>query len=368
MKKTRIVVVAAALAAGVVATSPAAHAADFYKGKRLTIIINYSAGGPTDIEGRMFARYYEKYIPGKPQIIVKNIAGAGGNIGVNYLGERAKPDGLTIGYFTGLGSTVMMKPIQNKGLEVDPEKFPVIATVTGLSIAYMRTDVAPGIHKPEDLVKAKGFKVGGLNIYSSLDLRERMVLDMLGVDYKYVTGYRGSADARAAVQKNEVQYTTESQPSFQAAVTPTMVKTGMVTPIMYYDYDTGDKYGPAGELAKNIPAPTFSELYHKIKGKEPSGTIFEAFRAVNRSGGNVQRLLVAPAGTPVAALEALRKGVAGAEKDPGYRNEALKTLKFVPDYVIGDAADKLVKNSIKATPEVIDFLRRYIAKVQPSKK
>lgn len=368
MKNARISIVAAALAACAFAVAvTTAQAADFYKGKRLTIIINYSAGGPTDIEGRMFARYYGKYIPGHPQIIVKNIAGAGGNIGVNYLGERAKPDGETMGFFTGLGSTVMMKPIRNKGLEVDPEKFPVIATETGLSIAYMRTDVAPGIHKPEDLVKAKGFKVAGLNIFSSLDLRERMVLDMLGVDYKYVTGYRGSADARAAVQRNEAQYTTESQPSFQAAVTPTMVKTGMVVPIMYYDYDTGDKYGPAGALASHIPAPTFSELYRKIKGKEPSGPLFEAFRAVNRSGGNVQRLMVMPAGTPVAAIDALRKGVAGVEKDPAYRAEAQRSLKFVPNYVIGDDAEKLVKKSIKTTPAVIAFLRDYIAKVQPKK-
>ena len=184
----------------------------------------------------------------------------------------------------------------------------------------------------------------------------------------FVTGYRGSADARAAVQKNEVQYTTESQPSFQAAVMPTMVKTGMVVPIMYYDYDNGEKYGPAGELAKNIPAPTFSELYRKIKGKEPSGPIFEAFRAVNRSAGMVQRLFVAPAGTPKAALEALRKGIAGVEKDPGYRAEAEKSLKFVPDYIIGDDAEKLVKQSIQTTPEVISFLRTYLAKVQPKKR
>lgn len=364
MTKARISIIAAALAVCAFAATTV-HAADYYKGKRLTIIINYSAGGPTDVEGRMFARYYGKYIPGHPEIIVKNIAGAGGNIGVNYLGERAKPDGLTMGFFTGLGSTVMMMPIRNKGLEVNPEKFPVIATETGLSIGYMRSDVPPGIHKPEDIVKASGFKVGGLNIYSSLDIRERMALDMLGVKYKYVTGYRGASDVRAAIQKNEVQYTTVSQPSFQSAVMPTMVKTGMVTPIMYYDYDTGDSYGPAGALAKNIPAPTFSELYRKIKGKEPSGPMFEAFRAVNRSGGNVQRLLVVPAGTPVAAVEALRTGVAGVEKDPGYRGEALKMLKFVPNYVIGDAAEKLVKKSIKTTPAVIAFLRNYIAKVQP---
>ena len=34
----------------------------FYKGKRLTLLINFAAGGPTDIEGRLFARYLVKHI------------------------------------------------------------------------------------------------------------------------------------------------------------------------------------------------------------------------------------------------------------------------------------------------------------------
>ena len=36
--------------------------AQFYKGKRVNIIINYSAGGNTDIQGRMVMRHMKKYI------------------------------------------------------------------------------------------------------------------------------------------------------------------------------------------------------------------------------------------------------------------------------------------------------------------
>jgi len=56
-----------------------AHAADpFYKGKRITLLINFAAGGPTDIEGRLFAKYLVKHIEGEPGIIVQNMDGAGG--------------------------------------------------------------------------------------------------------------------------------------------------------------------------------------------------------------------------------------------------------------------------------------------------
>jgi hypothetical protein len=71
----------------------------FYRGKTLTVLINFAAGGPTDIEGRLVARFLGKHLPGQPLIVVQNMPGAGGVTGTNYLGEVAKPDRLTLGYF-----------------------------------------------------------------------------------------------------------------------------------------------------------------------------------------------------------------------------------------------------------------------------
>ena len=34
----------------------------YYKGKRLSVLVNYAPGGPTDIEGRLFARHIGKHI------------------------------------------------------------------------------------------------------------------------------------------------------------------------------------------------------------------------------------------------------------------------------------------------------------------
>src|SRR5262249_8996227 len=73
--------------------------AQFYKGKTITMIVNYPAGGPTDLEGRIVAQHLPSHIPGNPTIVVKNVGGAGGLIGSNQLGEAA-PNGETIGFFT----------------------------------------------------------------------------------------------------------------------------------------------------------------------------------------------------------------------------------------------------------------------------
>ena len=56
----------------------------YYKGKRLTVLINFAAGGPTDLEGRLFAKHLGKHIAGQPNVIVQNMDGAGGVIGAQY--------------------------------------------------------------------------------------------------------------------------------------------------------------------------------------------------------------------------------------------------------------------------------------------
>ena len=86
---TRRVVIVAGLAALAAAACPAHAVAQFYKGKTVTMIINYPAGGPTDIEGRIIARHRASHIAGKPTIIVKNIGGAGGMIGSNFFSARS---------------------------------------------------------------------------------------------------------------------------------------------------------------------------------------------------------------------------------------------------------------------------------------
>src|SRR4029453_15589862 len=73
---TRILV--APLAVVLAAASSDGALAQFYKGKTITMIVNYPAGGPTDIEGRIVAQHLPAHIPGNPTVVIKNVGGAGG--------------------------------------------------------------------------------------------------------------------------------------------------------------------------------------------------------------------------------------------------------------------------------------------------
>ncbi|MDA0652166.1 MAG: hypothetical protein O3C49_02675 [Proteobacteria bacterium] len=349
------------------AATGTATAKDFFKGKRLTILINYSAGGPTDIEARLFARHIGGLIAGNPQVISKNMAGAGGVVATNFLGQSAKPNGLTMAYFTAIASTQAFTPLKDAGLKVDSSKFPIIATQAGTSYGYIRKDTPPGINKPEDIMKAHGMKVSGLRAQSSLDLRERLALDMLGVKHGYVTGYRGSSKARIAVMQGEAHMHTESQPSFRAKVIPTMIDTGMAIGLWYYPFDDGERVWSPAALSKGLTLMSFDKFYEKMKGEKPSGILWKAFREVNRSSSMVQRSLLLPPGSPKAAIDALRKAVVALNSDPDFARDAQKTVNFVPNYDVGAAAEKLTKVSTSLSPEVIEFLKGYIAKVTTKK-
>src|SRR5688572_30261272 len=70
---------------------------NFYQGKTIRIVIGSSTGGGYDLWARVLARYYGKYIPGNPTILVQNMPGAASIVATNYLYNVAKPDGLTLG-------------------------------------------------------------------------------------------------------------------------------------------------------------------------------------------------------------------------------------------------------------------------------
>src|SRR4029453_5453898 len=112
---------------------PGQAQAQYYKGKTITMIVNYPAGGPTDLEGRIVALHLPAHIPGNPTIVVKNVGGAGGLIGSNQLGEAAG-NGETIGFFT---LAVNDQLLGNSAMRTRYSDFTLIAGVESPLVVYM---------------------------------------------------------------------------------------------------------------------------------------------------------------------------------------------------------------------------------------
>jgi tripartite-type tricarboxylate transporter receptor subunit TctC len=348
----KLVFVGAVLAA--LAAAPTFSAEPpFYRGKTLTVLINFAAGGPTDIEGRLVARFLGRQLPGQPTIVVQNMPGAGGVTGTNYLGEVAKPDGLTLGYFTGQFFNILTA---DPNLRVDLAKFAYIASIEGVAVAYMRKDVPPGIGEPKDIVKTKGLRAGGLSLNSAKDVRFRLQLDLLGVPHQYVTGYNSNSDARLALERNEIQFFTEGTPGYRSQVQPRMVKEGVVIPVYADELVTAD--GGFRQSAEAPDIPSFSQLYQRIFGKLGSGPQWEALKTINLTHA-MQRIAKVAPNTPTEAVTALRQGFSQMIKDPEFIQEFKRVTRSDPNFQVGGEADKLIKKLVQAPAEVRATIRKY---------
>jgi tripartite-type tricarboxylate transporter receptor subunit TctC len=328
----------------------------YYKGKRLTVLINFAAGGPTDIEGRLFAKHLVKHIDGNPNLITQNMDGAGGVVGATYLGEIAPKDGTMMGYLSGTSWIYVSEP---ERWRVDFKAYEFLAYQPGTTVHFVRTDVPPGMKVPTDIMKAQGLVAGGLTADTSKDLRMRFVLDMLGVPYKYVTGYRSSPPARLALQRGEIQMFSESPPSYRSIVEPQLVKTGQAIPVWWDDLHTGDKVPPQKQM-EGLSIPTFPQLHKTIKGTAPSGKMWEAYKTLFDINSTLQRLIVLPPGVPQPAIDALRRAIERLNHDKEFAAEAQKVIEFVPDYPTSADMSQRVRAMLVASPEMKSYINDYM--------
>ena len=344
-------IAALALVAGVTSAS-----AQYYQGKRLTVLVNYAAGGPTDIEARVFARHIGKHIDGSPNVIIQNMDGAAGLTARNYLGEIAPKDGTMVGYFTG---TAFQYANDKRKHRVDYLTYDFLAYQPGTSVYFMRTDIKPGMKSPTDLVKAQNLVSGGLGADNSKDILLRLTLDMLGVKYNYVTGYKGSQGARLALQTGEINYYSESPPSYRGVIAPGLVAKGEVIPT-YYDpnYD-GENFTDTNQM-RGLDIKTFPDFYKSIKGKMPEGELWEIYKRVIALNGAMQRMLVLPPNSAPEAVKTLRAAVVKLNDDKEYESDAMKTFGFGPEWTANDNVPARVRQTLVLPDSVKKFMEEYV--------
>jgi tripartite-type tricarboxylate transporter receptor subunit TctC len=352
----RCMMMAGALAAVFTSTAAAQNAETYYAGRRLTFLINFAPGGPTDIEGRLFARHVAKHIPGKPTFIVQNMDGAGGGAGVNYLGEVAPRDGTMVGYLSG---SAWRYVTTKDTARTDFLSYRFVAYQPGTTVYFVRADVSPGLKTPADIIKGANLVIGGLSADSSKDLLLRLTADMLGLKYKYVTGYKSNSAARLAFQRGEINLFAESPPGYRSTVAPSLIASGEALPLFYNPGWNGTRMAQPAQV-KDLDMPSFVEFYRKVKGEEPSGRLWDVYRQVLAVSGAMQRLVAFPPDAPEAAVRAFQQAVRKLETDREFAEEAAKLLEFVPDYEAGDTVQADVRRALTVPAADREWLAEYV--------
>jgi len=177
-------------------------AADFYLGKIVRIVVGFPPGGGADVYSRLIARHLGRFIPGNPTLAVSNMPGAGSIIAGNHIFNSGAKDGTEIGMLNG--AAILEQLFESSGVRFDMAKFRYLAVPvneTYVMIVARQT----GITKFSEVIgpNAKQAVFGAIP-NSTLEHAPALLRDALNANAKIVSGYKGSADIRLAIDSGEI--------------------------------------------------------------------------------------------------------------------------------------------------------------------
>lgn len=186
--------------ATLVAGAGAARADDFFKGKSISIVIGFSAGGDYDLRARLLARHMDRHIEGNPVILARNMPGAGGVAATNWLAKLAPRDGTAM--LMASQNTPLIQALGTTGVEFDARQFNWIGNTTN-SPNLISVWAGRGVTSVEDARKRE-VTVGASGIGSGSYYYPAAANAVGGTKFKIVTGYPGGNDINIAMERGEV--------------------------------------------------------------------------------------------------------------------------------------------------------------------
>jgi tripartite-type tricarboxylate transporter receptor subunit TctC len=180
---------AASVATSLTGLAPAVRAQSTYPSKPITVIVPFAAGGPTDALARVLCQKMSEILG--VQLVVENVGGAGGTIGVNKV-AKAVNDGQTL-LFTHMG-TLAVNIALYKSLPYDSQKDlePIGMGGTNPMVLVTKKDLpAKNFAEFQEYVKANQKKVqygmagiGAASHLGGLMLNSMMKVEVLEIPYK----------------------------------------------------------------------------------------------------------------------------------------------------------------------------------------
>ncbi|HET9149010.1 MAG TPA: tripartite tricarboxylate transporter substrate-binding protein, partial [Alphaproteobacteria bacterium] len=161
--------------------------ADFYKGKSINWVLSAGAGGGYSQYAHAFAPFFQKHIPGQPNLVIQNMPGAGGIRAMKFFSSVAPKDGSTIGL---VHSSVPFAPLFGiKGASFDARTMQWIGSINRASAICVAWHTSP-IKTIKDLWD-KQFIVGGTGAGSQMETMPAMLDKLFGMKIKIISGYKG---------------------------------------------------------------------------------------------------------------------------------------------------------------------------------
>jgi len=309
--------------------------ADFYRGKRINLVIGYGTGGGYDTYARLLARFIGKNLPGNPNVIAQNMPGAGSRGAANWLFNVAPRDGTAIAMLSQ--STPVDQALGAAGIQFDARRFNWIGNmvvVNNILFVWAQT----GVRSIED-ARHKPLAIGSTGASSPSVLYPQVSNNLLGTKFRIVSGYPGGGDINLAVERREVDGRGSDSWASLKANSSRWLNERLVN-ILF-------QIGPRREV--DLPdVPLWRELGQTDEQREIL-VILSGDIAVGRP------ILTAP-GVPADRVRALRKAFDDTMRDPQFIESAAKANMYL-NPMAGEELQEIAGRIASPSPAVIEKVR-----------
>jgi tripartite-type tricarboxylate transporter receptor subunit TctC len=312
-------------------------AADFYRGKTVSIYVGFPPAGGYDIYARIVAPHFSRHIPGNPTVTIRNMDGGSGVRAASYLTGISAQDGTSLGLF--LDTTTVGKLLGGPG-EFDPAKFVWLGRVASTDSVAMVWHTAPAqtVEETKRIEIAMAVTQPG----TSTSMIASALNDLVGTKFRLVRGYQGSPPMALAMERGEV----DAMGGMSWDAVKTTKQDWLTEKKARVLYTFGMR-----RLADLPDAPALVEFAID----DQSRTILSFLGG----GAEVGRSLVAEPGTPPERAAALRKAFMDTMNDPDFRADMTRRNLAV-EPMSGEEVQKLIASSVATPPALIERARRYV--------
>ena len=329
----------AALAAGTIAAGSAMadKVADFYKGKQLKIVVGYGPSGGYAVYCRQFAPYWEKYIPGNPNVICQFMPGGGGLKAANYMYNAGPKDGSAIQMISDYVAVAQL--LRPGKVKYDARKMRWIGVLVPANPVVMvwhqaKVTSFDQLFKDQLVIGLTGpLAQGGLNT--------SLMNEFLGTKFKRIVGYKSTGKVALLMEQGEVEATMSSWISLKARKFKE-IQEGKFIPIVQVGMTK----------ARDLPNVPLMRDFAKDEKTRQVLDITSGAAPFGRS------FSVTP-GFPDYLLEGLRNAFDEAVKDP----EFLRTSKerhIEIDPAPGKSLDPVLQSVMNTPKDVIELARKAV--------
>lgn len=314
--------------------------ADFYRGKTVTIIVGFAAGGGYDIMSRVIAKHLGKHIPGNPTVIVENRTGAGSLVAGNLVYKSLRKDGTFVANIHP--QLVFQQLLGREGIEFDGRKYNWLGSASSSQNACgVRVETGVTHWKQITGPAGKAVNMGGEAPGTGITDTAAVMRAALGLKFRIIYGYAGAKPIANSVLNRELDGFCISWESFASDMKIFFTPKKLLNMLVIFGSEVPEHPWLKGAVAAEAVAP--NEEARRL------------LRIVSGPGEISFPYALAP-DVPAERVAALRNAFDKTLADPAFLTDLKKTGRPLVGRT-GEEVAGIVSELLSTKPETVAVLK-----------